>query len=149
MDRVGREEGGAWSLGRGSRRRILGGAWSLGRGSRRRILGPSAPGPFAPPLLLFCPLLLHRPSSAAPPPLQRCPSDLWRATLGAWSWSAGISLLVAWSTTALLVHDASPLLWPGNFQCPLLCSILKAAQSNITCSVLKAVLCAVLALANQ
>jgi len=46
-------------------------------------------------------------------------------------------------------HDASPLLWLGNFQCPLLCSILKAAQSNITCSVLKAVLCAVLALANQ
>jgi len=72
-----------------------------------------------------------------------CPSDLWRAT------SAGITLLLAWSPTALLVHDASPLLWLGNFQCPLLCSILKAAQSNITCSVLKAVLCAVLALANQ
>ena len=72
-----------------------------------------------------------------------CPSDLWRAT------SAGITLLLAWSPTALLVHDASPLLWLGNFQCPLLCSILKAAQSNITCSILKAVLCAVLALANQ
>ena len=50
----------------------------MGRGSRRRILGPSAPGPFAPPLLLFCPLLLYRPQplcfSTAPPalPLRPC-----------------------------------------------------------------------------
>ena len=104
MDRVGREEGGAWSL---------------GRGSRRHILGPSAPSPFAPPLLLFCPLLLYRPQllcfSTAPPalPLRPCSAaplicgerrlEPGAGPLGFLCWSPG-PRRPCWSTTPALSY---------------------------------------------